>query len=38
MKGLLDDYEAVGVKDLEHEEDMRSLGGMVFAGKYFFRI
>ena len=32
MKGLQDDYEAMGVKDLDHEEDMRSLGIMVFSG------
>lgn len=34
MKGLQDDYEIEGVKDLEHEEDMKALGGMVFSGPY----
>ena len=35
MKGLQDDYERTGVKDSEHEEDMRALGGMVFSGQFF---
>ena len=33
VKGLLDDYEATGVKDPQHEKDMIALGGMVFTGQ-----
>ena len=33
VRGLQDEYEAMGVKDAEHEEDMIALGGMVFTGQ-----
>lgn len=41
IKDLIDDYEAMGIEDIEHEEDMIALGGMVFAGQcpiFFFAI
>ena len=33
MKGLQDEYDLMGAKDPEHEEDMKALGGMVHGGQ-----
>ena len=30
---LLDDYESAGIIDLEHENDLKLVGGGMYAGK-----
>ena len=35
---LLDDYEAMGTVDLDHEYDIKMVGAIMYAGGYHLRV